>query len=180
MKSDLIKQVDKRFYLIYVWPNFELIQIYMSNLIVTSIKVPEPMIVAGKIFQGDYWNSQGYITEVKGDLEKASIPFVQTKVLGIYYDNPNEKKPGELRSFQGVFITDQKAKLPDSLELLSMRGNFLYVKSTGDIMKSIHECYSALFKFISERKVILKSPAGYQVLTFENGEVTTEIYMEIH
>ena len=151
----------------------------MSNPQVTAIHLTEPITVVGKLFQGDYSKSQQFITEVITELTSASIPFIQGKVLGVYYDNPNEKNPEDLVSFQGVFAADPDIKLPNSLQALQLKGSYLYVKATGDIMTSIHEGYGALFSHISEHNVKLKSPAGYQVTTFENGTMTTEIYMAL-
>ena len=42
-------------------------------------------------------------------------------------------------------------------------------------MKAIYEGYDALFNYIAENNVKLKSPAGYQVSTIDNGNIVTEI-----
>ncbi|CAN5644561.1 hypothetical protein BH11BAC1_BH11BAC1_09710 [soil metagenome] len=152
----------------------------MSTSQVTTINLHEQLKVIGKTFIGDYSKSSQYIMEIQKELSDAGIPFIQTKVMGVYYDNPNEKKAEELKSFQGVFVTDPNAKIPASLTQLSLKGNYLYVKATGEIMNAIYEGYGALFIYIAEKAITLKSPAGYQVSTFENDEMTTEIYMELN
>lgn len=152
----------------------------MSASQVTAINLHKPLTAIGKIFTGDYSKSSQYIMEIQKELTDAAIPFIQTKIMGVYYDNPNEKKAEELKSFQGVFVTDPNAKIPESLTTLSLKGNYLYVKATGEIMKAIHEAYGALFTHIAEKAITLKSPAGYQVSTFEAEGMTTEIYMELN
>lgn len=151
----------------------------MSSPQVITINLTKPITVIGKMFHGDYAKSYQYVTEVKDTLAKSSVHFIQNKVMGVYYDNPSEKKPEELKSFQAVFVRDPNSVIPDSLEKLQLIGNYIYVKITGDIMKAIHEGYGALFKYIAENRINLKSAAGYQVTTLENEEITTEIYMEI-
>ena len=63
----------------------------MSNLLVSTISLHNAMVVAGKIFKGDYANSPHYIKDVQQELTNASIPFTENKTFGIYYDNPQEK-----------------------------------------------------------------------------------------
>ncbi len=150
----------------------------MSNLKVTEITLAKPIIVVGKLFTGDYAKSPEYISVTMEILRSAGISFDERKVIGVYYDNPNNKKPEELKSFQGVFIDHSNIEIPGELEICQLKGNFLYVKATGDIMKAIYEGYDALFNYIAENNVKLKSPAGYQVSTIDNGNIVTEIYME--
>jgi hypothetical protein len=83
-----------------------------------------------------------------------------------------------LRSFQGVFVTNQDENVPASLEKFELKGNYIFYKAGGDVQKAIQEGYSELFAYIANNKVSLKSSAGYQVITFNNGEFITEIYME--
>jgi hypothetical protein len=66
----------------------------------------------------------------------------------------------------------------DPLIEMSISGSCLYIKVSGDPVKSIYEGYSAIFNYIRENNIVLKSTAGYQVSTFENGIITTEIYMQ--
>jgi hypothetical protein len=152
----------------------------MNTPEVKSIVLEKPLTAAGKIFTGDYAKSPDYINEVKRGLEKAGISFDQYKVMGVYYDNPQEKKAEELKSFQGVFLQNGNTEVPSSFEKLNLKGNVLYVRMTGgDIMKAIYDGYGALFNHIQKNALTLKSNAGYQVTTFENGTMTTEIYMEL-
>jgi hypothetical protein len=46
-------------------------------------------------------------------------------------------------------------------------------------MKSIYDGYGALFTHIQQNNIKLESPTGYQISTFENGTVITEIYMKM-
>ncbi|MEQ8425380.1 MAG: hypothetical protein RIA63_11770, partial [Cyclobacteriaceae bacterium] len=89
------------------------------------------------------------------------------------------KKPETLRSFQGVFLSKPDQAADHSLIKLSLKGNYLYTQVSGDPLKSIFDGYGAMFKYIEQHKVKLKSNTGYQISTFENGIVTTEIYMEL-
>jgi DNA gyrase inhibitor GyrI len=138
-----------------------------------------PITAVGKVFIGDYAKSQQYVMELHDLLNQKSIPFITNKVMGVYYDNPQEKKPEDLKSFQGVFLNNPTQEVEPSLSKLSLKGNYLYTKVSGDPIKSIFDGYGALFKHIQENKVSLKSSTGYQVSTFENGAISTEIYMEI-
>jgi hypothetical protein len=149
----------------------------MSNLKVTTVNLTQPITIVGKIFTGDYAKSQQFTMEVQKILKDSSVEFIPNKVMGVYYDNPAAKKPEDLKSFQGVFIKNNIV-IPAELEKLQLKGNYIYVKAFGDIMKAIRACYEALFNHIAENKVNLKSPAGYQISTFDNGNFITEIYME--
>jgi DNA gyrase inhibitor GyrI len=151
----------------------------MASIKVEEVNIKEPLVVVGKMFQGDYAKSQQYITEVQQLLVDAAVQFLPNKVMGVYYDNPNEKKAEELKSFQGLFVSAPNVNLPKGVQKLELKGDYIYVKATGDIMKAIHEGYGALFNYISENKITLKSPAGYQVSTFSNDTMVTEIYMEL-
>ncbi|MEJ0033368.1 MAG: hypothetical protein WDO15_24875 [Bacteroidota bacterium] len=46
-------------------------------------------------------------------------------------------------------------------------------------MKMIYEGYNALFTYIKERNVKLKSPSGYQVLSSTSNGLVAEILMEM-
>ena len=151
----------------------------MTTPFVNTVTLNKPLVAAGKIFKGDYSNAQHYITDVQNELKEASVDFTPNKILGIYYDNPQNKKAEELTSFQGVFLQHANLKLPQGFNKIILSGNFLYVKVKGEPMKAIYEGYGALFSYIEKKNVQLKSPAGYQVSTFENGEITTEIYLEL-
>ena len=106
---------------------------------VNTLILNNPFTVAGKLFKGDYSKSKEYIDQVKSELENGGVLYEQFKVLGVYYDNPHEKKAHELRSFQGAFLCDPRAEIPDSLEKLSLEGNFLHGKLCVEQMKSIYE-----------------------------------------
>jgi len=151
----------------------------MDAVKVTTVVLEKPLTVVGKMFTGDYANSPAYVTEVQKELETQFIPFVPYKVMGVYYDNPQTTPAAELKSFQGVFVQDEGANINEPLTRLSLQGNYLYVRATGEPMKAIYEGYGALFSYIQAKSLTLESPAGYQVSTFENGGITTEIYMEI-
>lgn len=151
----------------------------MSKIEVKHIEVNEPITIVGKYFTGDYSKSIDHIGEVQKELARENSTFIPNKVFGIYYDNPQHIKPDELRSFQGVFPNGDFDEGATSLTVLSFHGQFLYTKVTGDPMKALMDGYGALFSHIQENGVRLKSNAGYQACTFNNGEITTEIYMEI-
>lgn len=151
----------------------------MTNSEVKEIDLSTPISAVGRLFIGDYAKSQEYIMELHDLLNKKAIPFIPNKVMGVYYDNPQEKRPEELKSFHGVFLTNSTGNdtIAPSITNLSLRGRYLYIKVSGDPMKSIYEGYGALFNYIQNQKINLKSNTGYQVSTFENGVITTEIYM---
>ena len=151
----------------------------MSKPEVQEVELIDPINVVGKHFKGDYAKSFEYITEVQNDLKNEGVGFIPNKVFGIYYDNPQDTKPEELRSFQAVFPENGFDETASSLTLIELTGKFLYTKVKGEPMKALMEGYGALFTYIQNQAVALKSNAGYQVSTFENGEMTTEIYMEI-
>ncbi|WP_413666802.1 hypothetical protein ACEN9X_19980 [Mucilaginibacter sp. Mucisp86] len=146
---------------------------------VQIIEVNNPIKLIGKIFTGSYAEASSYVTAVQNELTAAQIAFIPFKICGIYYDDPQVTPAAEQRSFQGV-VSEGNADLSStSLSAMDMAGTFLYTKVTGDPMKAIMKGYGDLFTYIKEHQIQLKSNAGYQILTFTEGEVTTEIYMEI-
>jgi hypothetical protein len=151
----------------------------MSISRVSTVFIDEPVISFGRHFTGDYSQSQKYILEVQDILKKEGIEYTPFKVMGIFYDNPQEKPASDLRSFHAVFPLPGFQNAQTSLERFEVKGKFLQVNVKGDPSISIMEGYGILFKYIQENRIRLKSPAGYQVSTFENGEVSTEILMEI-
>jgi len=151
----------------------------MSSPAVTIITITDPIVVLGRHFTGDYYHSQKYIMEIQDILKKEDIGFAPFKVFGIYYDNPGEKSEDELRSFHGVFPDTVSSLKKTSLETLKLTGKFIQTKVKGDPSTTIMEGYGALFSYIQQNGVKLKSQAGYQTSTYENGEMATEILMEI-
>ena len=150
----------------------------MTQPTVQQVVLTEPLVIYGKHFRGDYARSPQYITEVMDLLKQAGIDYQPNKALGIYYDNPQQTKAEELRCFQGVFVSDEAAAVPPALEKFVLTGKYLYISITGEPMRSIFEAYQILFDYIGKNNVHLKSPAGYQVSTFDDGVMTTEVYME--
>jgi len=146
---------------------------------VSTIQITKPLTILGKHFTGDYSKSPQFVTEVQNALQNENIAFTPYKVIGIYYDDPRETKPEELRSFHAVFPTDDENITKSNLESMSLEGKFLQVRVEGDPSKTIFEGYGSLFNYIAENNVKVKSNSGYQISSFENGMVTTEILMEI-
>ncbi|MFC0516778.1 hypothetical protein ACFFGT_21405 [Mucilaginibacter angelicae] len=146
---------------------------------VQVIALNDPIKLVGKVFTGSYAGASSYVTAVQNELTAAQIPFIPYKICGIYYDDPEVTPAAEQRSFQGV-VTEGNADLSaTSLTAIDMAGLFLYTKITGDPMQAIMKGYGDLFAYIQAHQAKLKSNAGYQILTFSEGLVTTEIYMEI-
>ena len=137
------------------------------------------MLILGKSFIGDYAKSQQYVMEVQEELSRENIQYIPYKVVGIYFDNPAEKLSDTLRSFHGVFPQGEQSVENSSLEKKEFSGRFLYVQLKGDPSKVIYEGYGAIFDYLQQNKMQLRSNAGYQVSTFLNGVITTEIYLEI-
>ena len=146
---------------------------------VKVIDLETPVKSIGKIYTGDYSKSPQYIMEIQAAMKEKNIPFIENKVMGVYYDNPADKKPGELKSFQGVFLKEDIKYSGSSLTEIIISGKCVYTKVSGDPVRSLYEGYNAVFGFIQKNKIELKSSEGYQVSTFENGVITTEIYMRI-
>ena len=150
----------------------------MQHPEVNEITVSVPIKSIGKVFTGDYAHSPKYITELETQFTGRSIPFIPNKVMGIYYDNPMEKKPEELKSFQGLFPLNESVPADETLTEMALSGTYLLTRVSGDPIKSIHEGYAALFDYIRKNNIVLDSNTGYQVSSFENGVITTEIYMK--
>src|SRR5215831_15359675 len=151
----------------------------MKKTEVQEVQLNAPIKAVGKIFTGDYAKSQEHILELINILNDKNIPFIANKIMGVYYDNPSEKQADELTSFQGIFLEGNQ-NLPDgSFVEVKLSGKHIYASVEGDPMKSIYEGYQALFNYIQKNNITLQSNAGYQVATFKNGTVTTEIYMKI-
>lgn len=151
----------------------------MENAMVKIINLNPGITAIGKNFIGDYANSPKFIAEVQAILAKTSTAFIPNKVLGVYYDNPEKTKVSELKSFQGVFIENYSGSYDPSLSALTLKGNYLYTKVSGDPGKIIYEGYNAIFNHIQQNGIALQSNAGSQVSTFENNTLTMEIYMEV-
>lgn len=151
----------------------------MEKATVKTINLISPITAVGKIFTGDYARSPLFIMEVQSALAKASTPFIPNKALGVYYDNPEKTKTEELKCFQGVFLQSETGNIDPSLSKLSLKGSYLYTRVTGEPSKIVYEGYNAIFSHIQEHGIALKSNSGFQVSTFENNEITIEIYMEV-
>jgi hypothetical protein len=146
---------------------------------VKVIEVKNPIRVTGKVFTGSYAGASSYVTAVQNELTAAQIPFIPYKICGIYYDDPQVTPAAEQRSFQGVVSEGNTDLSATSLTAIDMAGLFLYTKVTGDPMQAVMKGYGDLFAYIQAHQTKLKSNAGYQILTFTEGQVVTEIYMEI-
>jgi len=146
---------------------------------VSTVQLTEPIRIIGKHFTGDYSRSPQYVTEVQDILKTEQIAFTPYTVIGIYFDDPREKKPEDLKSFHAVFPLDDQDISKSKLEFMSLEGTFLQVRVQGDPTKTIFEGYGSLFNHIAENNVKVKSNAGYQITSLENGVITTEILMQI-
>lgn len=146
---------------------------------VQVVHIETPIEAVGKLFIGDYAASPKYASEVQSILAAAALTFIPTKVLGVYYDNPENVPVDNLKCFQGFFIENKNDFIPPELSALTLKGKFLYTKVCGDPAKIIFDGYNAIFCHIQENGIALKSSSGYQVSTFENNVITVEIYMEI-
>ncbi|SEO85602.1 hypothetical protein SAMN05192574_114101 [Mucilaginibacter gossypiicola] len=146
---------------------------------VQLIALNNPIKLIGKVFTGNYAEASLYVTAVQNELTAAQIAFIPFKICGIYYDDPQVIPAAEQRSFQGVVSEGNVDLSSTSLSAIDMAGTFLYTKVTGDPMQAIMKGYGDLFAYIQTHQTQLKSNAGYQILTFAEGQVVTEIYMEI-
>jgi hypothetical protein len=151
----------------------------METPTVNIINIETPITAVGKTFVGDYSASPTYAMEVQKLLADASISFIPNKVMGVYYDNPENTPVENLRCFQGFVVPDPNIFVGAVLSKLVLRGKHLHTQVSGDPAKIIFDGYSALFGHIQEKGIALKSNAGYQISTFENNVVTIDIYMEI-
>ena len=151
----------------------------MNPIKVEQISIMQPIKAVGKTFTGDYGKSPKFIEEVQNELNKESIRYFPNKVLGIYYDNPFEKKAEELRSFQAVILSEPQQVRNNELTVFELKGNYIYTKVVGDPGKALMDGYNALFAFLNQKALTLKSPAGYQISTFQDGVITTQIYLEL-
>lgn len=151
----------------------------MASPAVSIVEISSPILAIGKHFTGSYDNSQKYTMEVLELLTKSGIEFTPNKVFGIYYDDPIAVKPEDTRSFHGFFPDSSSAPIPQGLENYSFKGKFLKTSLEGDPDDVIMQGYEALFKYIKEQKIELASDAGFQITSFENGKMNTEIYMQV-
>lgn len=151
----------------------------MEKIPVRTVTLSSPIVAVGKMFTGDYVKSPQYVSEVQEILSATFTPFIPNKALGVYYDNPEKTKAEELKCFQGVFLQDNGDNFDPSLSKLTLKGNYLYTKVTGDPAKIVYEGYNAIFRHIQEHGIALKSHSGFQVSTFENNQLSIEFYMEI-
>lgn len=146
---------------------------------VTEINIQSPIRAFGKTFTGDYAQAPVWISELQSKLKEKNIPFLENRVMGIYFDNPMEKKPEELKSFHGIFLKTNDEVPENFLSEMTLSGRYLCTTVSGDPVKSIYEGYGALFNYIEKNGIVLESNTGYQVSSFENGLITTEIYMKM-
>ena len=151
----------------------------MHKTEVKEVNIESPIKAVGKVFTGDYAKSPQFVMELQTLFKEQQIPFFENKVLGVYYDDPSKKMPEELKSFQGLFPSPEYTAQDTALEEISIEGKYICAKVSGNPPKSIYEGYDALFKFIEKNGVRLESTISYQVSSFENGIITTEIYLKI-
>lgn len=151
----------------------------MINHHVKVVQIDKAITAIGKSFTGDYAASPKYASEVQNMLTEAGITFVPNKVMGVYYNNPESTATEKLKCFQGFFPENENYTPNPALYRVTLKGKYLYTKVSGDTAAIIFEGYSALFRYIQENGIALKSNIGYQVSTFENNLITIEIYMEI-
>jgi DNA gyrase inhibitor GyrI len=149
----------------------------MVDPVVAIITITEPVELIGRHFLGDYGASHKHIMEVQDSLKQHHIGFVPFKVFGIYYDDPMTKNASECRSFHAVFPEKMDEDLPQGLERFKLSGKFIQTILKGDPSKTIMMGYGALFNHIRQNGIKLASQAGYQISSFEHGEITTEILM---
>lgn len=146
---------------------------------VERIALQQEIVSICREFFGPYENVKEYVTEVESYLRTNNIPFLPYSVFGVYFDDPTQKKPGELRSFQGVVVEKPVAVATPYFIYRMKRGDYLYTKVGGNPAKSIPAAYGALFQYMTSNKIMAGATGGHQHVTMEHGQVTFEIYLEI-
>jgi DNA gyrase inhibitor GyrI len=145
---------------------------------VKRITLDQDIIAVCKEFIGPYEKVKEYVTEVQNYTQAAQIPAKPYHAFGIYFDDPNTKKPEELRSFQGVIVgKEAEVKPPFFVYKMKKGREYLYTKVYGDAM--IPAGYMALFNYMGLQKIKAGSSGGHQVVTLEEGKLTLEIYLEV-
>ena len=152
----------------------------MNNLPeVKRVTVEEEVITVSKEFFGPYEKVRDYVNEVKNHLATQNIPSIPYKVLGVYFDDPRQKKPEELRSIQGVAVEKEvEVQAPYFIYKLK-RGEYLYTKVSGNDAEVIPAAYMALFQYMGEHKIQAGATGGHQLVTMEDGKVVFEISLAI-
>ena len=136
------------------------------------------IVAVCKEFIGPYEKVREYVTEVQNYVQSEHIPAKPYHAFGIYFDDPNTKKPEELRSLQGVILEKEAAvKSPFFIYKMKKGKEYLYTKVYGDAM--IPAAYMALFNHMGLQKIKAGSSGGHQVVTLEDGKLVLEIYLEI-
>jgi effector-binding domain-containing protein len=153
----------------------------MSNLPkVKRITLEKQIVAVCKEFFGPYEKAPEYVTEMKNYLSRAGIPYKPHEVLGVYFDNPQEKKPEELRSFQGVVVEKEvEVKPPYFVYTMKKGTEYLYTKVKGNPMEVIPAGYMAIFNYMGLHKIKAGTSGGHQYVTMEEGMVAFEIFLEI-
>ncbi len=146
---------------------------------VERITLQREIVSVCKEFFGPYENVKEYVTEVESYLRKNNIPFPPYNVFGVYFDDPSQKKPEELRSFQGVVVEKPVTVTAPYFLYTMKRGEYLYTKVGGNPAESIPAAYGAMFHFMETNKIMAGATGGHQHVTMENGEVMFAIYLEI-
>jgi DNA gyrase inhibitor GyrI len=132
----------------------------------------------GMEFTGDYSQSPQYVSDLQKYLTERGIDYYPFKVLGVYYDDPQVTPLDKLRSFQGLFLTDERGIDIGGLQTLTLKGEFILVRVEGDF-SSLLAGYHALFEYAKQHGLQFDSPAGYQISSFVNGKIETDIYMQL-
>ena len=146
---------------------------------VERITLQQEIVSVCREFFGPYENVKEYVTEVESYLRKNNIPFPPYNVFGVYFDDPSQKKPEEMRSFQGVVVEKPVTVAAPYFIYRMKRGDYLHTKVGGNPAESIPGAYGALFQYMGTNKIMAGASGGHQHVTMENGQVMFEIYLEI-
>ena len=70
------------------------------------ITTPAAITAWGRVFTGAYEATPQFVESLVREFDAIPLGYEPSRVLAVYYDNPEEVAPAELRCFQGLFVAD--------------------------------------------------------------------------
>lgn len=147
---------------------------------VEKITFDEDVITVCREFRGPFENSQQNTMQVTEYADKAGIAYEPYFAIGVYWGDPANDKPEELRSYHGVKVKSApKVEPPHFVYTMKKGTEYLHTQVKGDPAKTIPAGYVALFNYMGLNNIRAGASGGHQLMRMEDGEMIIDIYLEI-
>jgi len=144
---------------------------------VERITLSKEIVAVCREFFGPYEQAPAYVTDVEKYLEAQKIPSLPFNAFGVYFDDPSQKRPEELRSYQGVLVEKEVEVKPPYFVYKMKQKEYLH--TTASPQEALPAGYLALFNYMGLHHIRAGSTGGHQHVTMKDGQVVFDIYLEI-